>query len=447
MAITVRATTTGSNVNSTSTTISLPAGTTTGDVTIATFIHAQTAGSAGSGGYASLDILTPPSGWNVLVNCGGWLVCWRAYQAGDPASITATSGVSQWWISACISYAGADTAAPIDAFNFHYAHSNNTYTYTAMNNRFRAPSINPNYNGSQLLAIYAEGDISGHAIALPGGMTSRVATAPGPNLLLCDKTLTDGTPTGNLDTTSVANNTLHAGIQIAIKAAGASGATLAAAMPVLSGMMNEDLLVTSYTLPLAKINVQDGDMVAFFVTNVDGSVNSAPTGWDMQVNGVESVYTGVWKTGDTKAPVFGFTGSGHRNFDTWLIRKVGQSANGVIVEKSGNSTASGSGAVTVSAPSLTPTSSNGLLACHFGVDGNNAGTWSGATAGLTDEDAILFPGSRLSWRRATGSPTGAYSATWTRTGANNISASSLLFSVGAVGGSAAAVRPQVFVCT
>jgi hypothetical protein len=440
MAIVFRAGSAGPNNNATSTTISLPTGTTTGDVTIAAFIQAQTA-------YTTALSLAPPSGWNVLVNMGGVLVCWRAWQSGDPTSITANSSASLWWESLCVSYSGLDTAAPIDASSGHYAFSQ-AGAGTIQSSRYRAPSLNPRFNGSCLLSIFGVGSTSGATLGLPAGMTARAITSSGPSLRMCDKSLTDGTPTGNLLSSGPSNYCLHFGAQIALKAAGATAATLADPAPVLAGMVNCTNNVNAYTLPLDLLNVQDGDMVLFFAANASGSVSSAPVGYTSQSNISSAVmYSRVWKTGDATSPVFTFSDTNYRNMDVWLMRKTGASALPLSVDQVAVNTTTASAAVTSATPSLTPAVANEILIALFGVAGSpGPGSWSAVTAGLTDEDVDSNgPGIRLGWAAAA-SPTGAFSATWSRAGNNTLSALAALIRVGGGGGGVSA-RPQVFICT
>lgn len=432
MAISVRATSTGPSNNSTTTSISLPSGTTTGDVTFICYKHELGVAWGGT----TIRTYTAPSGWTVLVASNSVIVCYRAFQVGDPTTgITATSSAAGWWESIAITYSGADTASPVDTSNPEFQFNSN-FTGTQARSICRAPSVCPNYNGSQLLCIFAEGGSSGKALSLPAGLTARVNTAIGPNIRMADKTLTDGTITGPFDSTvtSPAGN-VQFGMQIAVKASGAAGATLAAAQPVVSGFATSVQNVSTRVIPLEELNVQDGDMVCVFMNGPD-AVTSVPTGFTGRSTTLGAqLYTKLWATGDSKAPSFGFGAINYKSFDVALVRKMGVSANPVSFDTQSASSNSGIGSAVGTAPSITPAGANELLFVYIGTQESAAGAWSSVTGGLIDEDICAGgPNARCSWVQGAASPTGTFSATNTHASTVNIAALSALFKVGSGGG-------------
>lgn len=406
MAIAFRANATGASVNAATSTIALPAGTTTGDVTV--LFAQQATGSAAAG---AVPTMTPPAGWTMLVAFNGVIVCWRAWQAGDPATgILFTSNLSGWWLSLAVTYSGCDTAAPIDAacpcFNITGVAVSATF-----NNIFRAPSICPNFNASVLLTLYSNGGSAGGTIAVPGGTTSRANTAVGPSLLICEKTLTDGTPTGDIDTTRAANTDSHFGMSLALKASGAVGATLATARPTFGAIFNSNLSTGPIGFPLDHLNVQNGDLViAFFSGN--GTALTAPGGWT-QLTSVQGAWCFYrrWLTGDSTTPIFSWTGGAGTFFaiDGLCLRRAGSGTTNPTIDTSGVNSAT----VTATTPVLTPSGAAEMLFAYIGTRTAAAGTWSGVTGGLSNIDiSTAGPSYRFSSLMPSGSPTTSYSATF-----------------------------------
>jgi hypothetical protein len=403
VAIAFRSTSTGSSANATTSTIALPSGTTTGDVTL---LFAQQATSTAQG-LNTLPTMTAPSGWTVLVAAAGVIVCWRAYQGGDPATgITFTSNQTNWWESLAVTYSGCDTTAPIDASCTCMVISGTTGTSY---NLFRAPSIQPNFNASVLLALYARAQSAGATIALPAGMTARANTAVGPPLRICEKTLTDGTPTGDIDTTCSTTQYPQFGMSIALKTSGASAATPAAPRPTVAGLFNIIQNIATLALPIDHMLVQDSDLLVLLTCGV-GSAQTL-SGWT-QVAALQgaNVFTKTWHTGDSGTPTFSIT-AGITSWvaaDLIILRKQGVSTFNVVADTTGT----GSGASSATAPSITPATAVDLLLVYFGGHASGAGSWSGVTAGLSDINInAVGPSSRLSRLAPSPSPSGAFSAT------------------------------------
>lgn len=402
MAIAFRSTTTGASNTSTTSTISLPAGTTTGDVTV---LFCQQATAAGGGG--AVPAMTAPAGWTVLVASNGVIVCWRAYQSGDPTSgITMTSSLANWWQSLAVTYSGCDTTSPIDAscscFNISGSATNN--------NIYRAPSICPNFNASVLLLLYSRGASSASTIALPGGTTGRANTATGPAMRICEMTLTDGTPTGDIDTTQSPTTDSHFGMSLALKTSGASGAVLAPARPTFAGIWNFNRNGSPIAFQLDHLNVQDQDLTIAFLSGA-GTAITAPSGWtQLSTQLGATAFARTWSTGDPTTPSFTWTGAVFEAIDGIVLRRTGSGAVNPIVDASG----ANSGGTTVAVPALTPTTTVDMLLTYFGTRQSGAGTWSGVTGGLSDIDInATGPCVRLSSLMPAPNPTTAYSATFT----------------------------------
>lgn len=430
MAISVRAVATGTSANTLTGVCGLPTGTAVGDVTILAYMQTVSADFPGG----TLPTFTPPTGWTVLCNANGVLVCWRAFQNGDPTTnITCTSTRTMWFLSLAISYTGLDTTTPIDtsAFNYRWAKSTGVTPLLC-----RAPSINPTFNGSQLLCIYTEGGSTGRTIALPAGLGAQANTATGPNLRMADKALTDGTPTGNFDATiSGVVNELYFGMSIALKASGAAAATLAVARPVVCGFYNDNTNTTSsYALDLTRLNVQDQDMVVFAMSGID-TVSAAPSGYTQRSSQTGALlYTNIWSTGDTKAPSWTFNNTGGtpaRAIAVALVRKQGSSPPGALKQDQlANTTQAGTTAITGTTTAQTPASTSELLIVLFGSTTQTSGSWSAVTAGVTDELIALGPGMRFGWILPAASPTSALSATWTIIGSTSVATTAQLIAAG-----------------
>jgi len=411
VAISVRATSTGASANATTGTISLPAGTTTGDVTFIAYFQTMTNYNTGT-----VPTMTPPTGWTVLYNFGSSVVCYRAFQGGDPSTgITCTSTATNWWESVAITYSGADTTTPIDCFaaNPRFAGSGGTFAILPL--LCRAPSLNPNYNNSRLLCIFSEGGSAGTTIALPSGLTAQVNTAVGPALRMADKVLTDGTPTGTFDATVTgAKANLFFGMSIVVKASGAAAATLASAQPTVCGFCNDELNTSTVTLLLDRLNVQNNDLVVFAASGPD-TVTSPPSGYTQQSSQLGAIiYTHPWLTGDTTAPVFTFSAGSFKAWAVALIRQTGVGSGGVNQDQIAVTTATATSNPTTTTTTQTPAGANDLLLVVFGSSTTIAGTWSAVTAGLTDEVINPSgPGLRFGWVLPAASPTGTFSATWT----------------------------------
>lgn len=394
MAIALRAAAVGPSVQATSTTINLPTGTTTGDVTIVAAVQ------------TGANTITPPSGWTAILNIPGIAIYWRAFQAGDPSSITFASPAANWWESTIISYSGCDTTAPIDGFaSCVFYNGNGNQPASTL---YRAPSVNPNFAADQLVCIYAHDNLqAGGTITLPSGLTSRASSSAGPSVCMADKALTDGTPTGNQNATWDAMTAVRQfGAQIALKAAGASPTTVAAPSVGIAGLLVFSAL-GSITIPLSQLSPQQGDLVV--VGTASNLAVTPPSGYTLaQSAGGAALYTHVFNAGDSTSPLFTIGGGGDINAAVFLLRKIGTGTAAPALDNSGVNTAT----ATVSTPSLTPSGSGEMLICFYGNASTLAGSWTATPAGLTNDISSGWgPCLLMGWTKPAANPTGAFSAT------------------------------------
>jgi hypothetical protein len=441
MSIAFVASSVGPNNSATSTTLTLPTGyNTAGNVTVAVFTQ-----TCQSGDLNALPTFTPPSGWTVLFSCAGTIVCYRVYQTGDGSSITASSTGSNFWISTVDTYSGCDTTAPIDNFAslINYESDN-----TAL---FRAPQLNPNFNNSMLIAGFTSNQTSGSPSwsTTPSGFTQRGNSNAGPHVWTGEKALTTGAATGDQTITGENSISFHVGFQIALKASGASAATLAAAYPYIAGLSGQVFgSISNFSPALDHLNVQNNDLVVFIMPTA--GIYTAPSGYTNQNNTVGGkVYTHLWQTGDTKAPTFTYvSGSNFLTYTVFVLRAMGAGATQVYLDQLSAALTSGTTTATGTTPSLTPAGASELLLAFFGRN-TSSGTdvWSAISGGLmvdVNSSAMITVAGHV---LPAASPTGSFSATDTVTGQTfGIEAVAALFTtVAPVPPSTN--QPIVFTCT
>ena len=432
-AIGVRATASGTNGFGTSISVNIPTGTTTNDVTVVAV------GAPGAG-----QTLTIPSGWTTIYKQGGTAIIYRVFQAGDPSTITVTAGSTGFNNAAAISYTGVDNSAPIDTSN-SCALTLNNLTLT----KARAPSTNPNWNNARLLLVAFDQSGASGAITNPAGFTSQksVSSTGGPDILLTDKVLTDGTNTGTVDVT-IANNpgatVPSVGAQIVLKASGATAASpIAAARPVFAGINYEFVSGTGTSLTLPTLwNVSDGDVVVVNFVASSGITITPASGYSNIGSGDNGslVYSHTWHTGDTTAPVFTFNTSNPASFNILILHKSGVSTHGVALDVSGTATGTGS----VSVGSLTPATTVDVALFFAGTANSNTGTITGLGPGSMTNDVkqtAHAPMSVASWQADVSSSLGAFTATIAPSGGSQTNGgSAFLYEVAAT---ATAAQPTL----
>lgn len=395
MAIGFRGTATATGGNP-SVTVAVPTGTTVGDI----ILVAGTWTTATTG--ASL-----PAGWNVLYQDSWCIIGWRAYQGGDASTIVVNSGgSSSFMVASAISYSGCDTGNPIDAYGHHaIVRSDGT---AGTSSTYRTPTLNPRYNGSMLVNLILDRNNSSGmgAPTWAGGLTQRHVQTFGPGIAIADKALTDGTPTGYLDHTWSARF-YHLGVAIALKASGASAATVAAPRPVLAGnALRSNTNAGSHTVNLDYLGIKDGDLVV--VCMGAATTITPPTGYGaVEVSaGRGGVYTHIWHTGDTLSPTFNFSANSYSMATVVLVRAQPNSA-GIYLDASGTNTGTGA----VSTPSKTPTTALDLLLAFF-YEGNSAtGTWTATPALTNDVASSMGPVQLFGWKAPSDVPSGSYAVT------------------------------------
>ena len=411
MAIALRATAIGPSVNASSTTITLPTGTVTNDVTIIGVLQANTLVGA----------LTIPAGWTAIVNTpnSSSAIFYRVFQPGDPSSISVTSTVSNWFESCAISYSGCDTTTPIDASNSCWYEVGNAggsnFTGTVPDNICLAPSVNPNFQNSQLVLIALDPYISGFTMTAPGGFVRQVFTGTGPNVMIADKALTTGANTGDFEVTAHATASgattaiaAHFGCQIALKASGASAATLAAALPTFASIFANSA-GASGTITVPVNNVSNGDLVTVWISTQTG-LSATPSGYSLVGGNTGALlYTHTWLTSDPTSVSF----TANSNFATFVVavlHKTGVSTNSVTLDVSGNATGAGS----VSVSSLISSTTVDLAVFFSGTRTATSGTITGLSPSMNyDLEATEGPLTPWGWTADVSSAIGAFTATLT----------------------------------
>jgi hypothetical protein len=360
-----RSTSTGPNSYSTSTTTSLPSGTTTGDFTILCVVQNSSSG-----------VISPPSGWTAIINVPGFMICYRMWQSGDPTSVTTTSTAGAWFGSVMATYEGVDASTPIDVANF------------CTGSVYKAPNCNPQYQGGMSILSYAQPGTSGGAGAptAPSGYTQETYVGYGPNIGLWDKSISGAPATGN-QIVSWSQNPCPA-IQVVLKASGASAASpRAAPQTTFAGFDGTTTQIfgggPTISYDLTKYNVQDGDLVIFgFFTGL--TITTLATFSVLQASGGNgAVYYRTWHSGDATSLTWTFNTGGWVGW-TLLILRNAEAAGGhginPVIDTSDLASAS---SATVVASGLVPANTDEMLLCIFGSSTNSSTTWTTPPSGLT----------------------------------------------------------------
>lgn len=419
MAISLRSTSTGPNPHSTTSTINLPAGTTTGDFTIIVV------------SYLGATTVTLPSGWTNIINADGQVACFRLWQSGDPSSVTFTGATVNWWASAAATYIGVDASAPVDTSNSCFA---NTHDWG--NSLYKAPSVNPSWVNDLLLAVLWNSPFVGGGTLTPAsGFTSRVVSNPGPCVAITDKQLSSAAATGDASSSWLnTSNSLTGAAQIALHASGDTPATPAAPSVTWGSLFATSGLFSSGAGPqimLAEVNAQQNDLICIFgaFNNFGASYPTTPTGYAQQASGNGSfLWTRVYQSSDAD-PVIPLPST---NYATVAAIALRTSGNVLLSTLDQVSSAAGSGSPTTAVlPSLTPGNAHEYLLTWFGQNDPSGGdTWT-PPAGLTVQVQSTFgPSAILSDIQPASVPTGTQ--TGQDTLANQIFGIGLLVSPGPV---------------
>lgn len=417
MSISVRTTSTGPNNQSTTTTISLPTGTTTGDLTILFGSQNVTAGG-------SAATVTIPSGWTSIYNANGQFACYRLWQSGDPSSVTVSSTLNAWWHTGMITYIGCDATTPIDVSNgFLYTQSGGQ---ESVNGVYRVPSVNPTYQNDLLVAIVMYSNASSvSGPTTPSGWTSRLTASGGPNFTLYDKQLSSSAATGDLTVTWSATTTssgfFDTSIMIALHASGDTAATQAQATVIWNGFHAITVNTSSGTFLLDRLGTQTGDLVVIWGAANTGTL-SAPSGYTTKVNSNNCfLLTRTYQNGDTN-PTLTYTSAGFIGMFA-LVLRMSCSAGGVPTIGSIN-TATGAGTATI--PSETPLTSYDKLLGLWAEGTTSTSTWTPPSTLTTWTKSGFGPDFLVADIQPASNPTGTYTASTNQAGTTMVGATMLV---------------------
>lgn len=411
MAIAYVGSSTGTNTNATSQSTTLPGSLAVGDLLLGAWVIDPASGA---------QTITPPSGWTIVPGATGPNACvaYRVRQTGDPTSVTATTTTAAWWESAVVAYSGVDTASPIDVANSCFLQVSVSSAVEV--GLFRAPSVNPNWLGDQLVVFYLEQyDGGGGTITPPSGLTSRATSTSGPSVKAYDMALTTAAATGNLDASWDTTVLLQYGAQIALKASGATAATAAAPNITFGGLINGLVSspATTGVVDFTLANPQTGDLIVIGMqavanTNTPAASITPPSGYTQQqfTEGC-GLYTHPYTAGDPTAVTFTFPVTCFAPFNVAVLRKNGTGSSTVAVDTTGIASSVSAGSGSASPPSLTPASTAEMLLCFYGGANESAGAWSIVPSGLTIDFKDTFgPAAMFGWVEPVASPTGTFTA-------------------------------------
>lgn len=363
MAITLRNTSINAG-SGTSISVSLPTGTTVGDLTI---IAGST--NAGTGTYA----INLPSGWTPIFNGGGQCACYRLFQSGDPSTVSLSYGSSVSWGMAAISYIGCDATIPVDTFSSGLSYVSGGSPGNV--GRYTAPSINPSWSNDLLVAIYLESITVGvGSPTLPTGFTQRVVQNAGPNVSIGDKQLATAAATGPQTATwNTAATWMCVGALVALHASGDTSAIPALPTMSIAAVWGNVALGPAMAIGLDHLGAQIGDlMILSVVPGSNLTITSAPPGWTQQV-GANSiyVYTKTYQAGDAN-PSITASGSGTNIATHLFLLRPNLGADTPTIDVMGNAVG---GANTV-LPSLTPAGTNEYFLGICGQTNVGGTTWT-----------------------------------------------------------------------
>ncbi len=427
MAISLRGTSTGPNSFAHATTINLPTGTTTGDLTIVV------------GSYFNLSAVTVPAGWTAAFNFNGQFAFYRVFQVSDPSSLTiSAAGVTNaFWQTAAISYIGCDGSTPVDVVNACVSIENGAQASSWGTGYFNAPSVNPNFVNDLLVGCFINGNSGGGgSFAAPSGFTARVSSTAGPNVGIADKQLSSAAATGNAITTNfggLANDDPYSGVMIALHASGDTPSAQSAATVIWGGVAfhaANDSGPGNVTVPLSEIAAQQNDLICIFAVGSSGTL-TAPAGYSTQQSGNGSyLFTRTFQAGDAN-PAVALSVTARTAVAAVALRlSYGAGSGAPIIDQTNSAAGSGSPTTAVLA-SLTPGNAHEYLLTWFGQsDTTGSDTWT-PPAGLTKQAQNTFGPSAILYDIQPASvPTGTQTAQDTL--ANQIFGIGLLVSPGPV---------------
>ena len=390
MTISVRATSTGPNNLSTSTTINLPTGTTTNDLTVIL------------GGHSGGNAVTVPSGWTAVCNANGMFAIYRVYQGGDPSSLTiSASGGSDWWETVAASFIGVDTTTPIDTSNSFFLNMG-----IGPQGTWRAPSVAPNFNNSLLLACFVDGTSLGGSITGPGGSYSTViGNGGGPSVLITSQQLSSAAQTGDCTGSIGHTNQPKMGVQIALHASGDSSATPASPIITWGGLTTAQNSSTGFTVGLSTIGPLQNDLVCVCVASQG---TASISGYTTQGGGNDVyLFTHPFTTGDPD-PTVSLGTAGFYIFGAFLLR----STNGALATIDQTNTQGGSGSPSSATLStLTPATASEYLVAFWGDSDTVSGTFTPDGSLTTQAQIDNNPSILIMDTQPASNPTGTFTST------------------------------------
>jgi hypothetical protein len=389
--ITIRAVSTGPNNLATSSTINLPSGTTTNDLTV--IVGGQNVSS-----FA--NAVTIPAGWTTIGNAMGMFACYRKFVALDPSSVTFNSSQSAFWETVAVSFIGCDTTTPVDVFN--------TYFEQLVSDRglsVTAQSVAPKFNNDLLLTCFVDGTSLGDSQSVPSGFAALVTSAGGPSTMITQKQLRGAAQTGIAVSTNQRTNQPKAAFTLALHASGDTAAVAAAPIMTIGGIYNVSPVATTITVPLSQLGAQQNDLTCVVACPQGSTFASPPAGWTQQAlaNNIYT-FTRAFQNGDAD-PVFTAGGSVAQS----LIAVVLRATNFGVPVIDQVHTATGTGSATLA--TQTPAHANEYLFAAWGQNSASGDTWT-PSASLTQE-ALVTNGPSLLVQdiQPAAVPTGTFTAT------------------------------------
>lgn len=383
--------------------VAIPSGTSTGDVTLISSVCAQETTSVAA------PLATVPAGWTAVINVPGFILCYRAYQAGDPTSVSITWGSTHWKTTGALTYSGCDTANPIDGSTY-FVSADMWGSHPVM----RAPSLAPRYASGRLVCTYAMGNPNGGVtITLPSGLTSRSSSVNRNSFTMADKANgATNDPTGDQQATISTNSArLVYACQVLLKANGASSLTQADNFINTAVAYQQAMGVgpSVSVFSLAALGVKPGDLLLLVIASSAATI-TPPSGWTTLHSSSDGLLCYRLATaGDNDTPTITISSASNINYGLVALRPAYAFPSGNIsVDDSGQNTAASS--TTVSTPSLTPNSAADFLAL-FAASKSGAATWTlsaGATRDLINGNAVS---TNFGWKQPSDNPSGSF--TWT----------------------------------
>jgi len=314
--ISLRAAATGNNGAGGSTlTISLPAGTTSGDVMVAHII-VQTAGNA----------ITRPAGWNLVLRLDtGSAIATATYVkvagSSEPASYTWSFGTAGQASGGIASYIGVNTTTPVDASHAQY----NSSTSNVDNSGVTTTTAND-------MLVYAVGVIVVTTVNVPSGFTEqwRTSSSSSTTSEMSQELFASAGATGKIHGTLNGGANSNITMLIALEPAGAAATPTPTPTPPPGGGIslraaatgNNDAGGSSLTIGLPAGTTSGDVMVAHVIVRTAGNKITPPAGWNqvLRLDSSSSIATATYVK---------VAGSSEPASYTWSFGTAGQASGGI----------------------------------------------------------------------------------------------------------------------